>query len=179
MRKQLMKFTLIELLVVVAIMGILMSLMISGYGDMRMRAKLLQTKEQIFSIKLSVINYKKDYGHFPTVGTTSTPENQPGTIRPFKNIREKLLGDNPKQIIYMNGSGASSFLEETGNINSAAYGKYQYMIAFDYDGDGQINNNVNPYKSSSEPDLTQDDLNQDVIIWMKVSIVSLLLIHKF
>lgn len=166
------KFSLIEILIVMAIVILLMALTISSYKDMRFRVKLLQAKEQIFAIKMGVINFRKDLNHFPDVGSSATE-----TIRPFKQIREELLGDNPYGAVYINGDGANIFFTgagNSGNINTQAYKHHQYMIAFDYNGSGVIGDNgqvgkpnLNTFKSHSHPDITLEDASRDVMIWMK------------
>ena len=163
------KFSLIELLIAIGIIALLTALTIKGSGKMRERAAKLKLREQLFSIQLAVNNYKKDYGQFPQSsnssksGTGTESEN----VRPFKGIRESLLGSNPNNTTYINGDLVNPFQE---NPNSQSYDKFQFMIAFDYDESGVIGDekgNSNSFKQKSNPTLTEEDLNQDVIIWVK------------
>lgn len=59
-------FTLIELMIVVAIIGILASIAIPAYQDYTIRAQVVESFSITGELKLSIKDYYKDRGRFPT-----------------------------------------------------------------------------------------------------------------
>lgn len=59
-------FTLIELMIVVAIIGILASIAIPAYQDYTMRAQVVESFSITGELKLSIKDYYKHHGVFPT-----------------------------------------------------------------------------------------------------------------
>ncbi|MEM7432901.1 MAG: pilin [Pseudomonadota bacterium] len=59
-------FTLIELMIVVAIIGILASIAIPAYQDYTIRAQVVETFSITSELKMSVNEYYKDRGRFPS-----------------------------------------------------------------------------------------------------------------
>ena len=59
-------FTLIELMIVVAIIGILASIAIPAYQDYTIRAQVVESFSITGELKLSIKDYYKDRGRFPS-----------------------------------------------------------------------------------------------------------------
>ncbi len=59
-------FTLIELMIVVAIIGILASISIPAYQDYTLRAQVVEAFSITGELKLSISDYYKDRGRFPS-----------------------------------------------------------------------------------------------------------------
>ena len=59
-------FTLIELMIVVAIIGILASIAIPAYQDYTIRAQVVESFSITGELKLSITDYYKDRGRFPS-----------------------------------------------------------------------------------------------------------------
>ena len=59
-------FTLIELMIVVAIIGILASIAIPAYQDYTIRAQVVEAFSITSELKLSINDYYKDRGRFPS-----------------------------------------------------------------------------------------------------------------
>ena len=66
-------FTLIELLVVITILGILMSIIISGMSGAIDSAKKVQAKNDVTQIATAIVAYETEYGRLPTTSATDGP----------------------------------------------------------------------------------------------------------
>ena len=86
-------FTLIELMIVVAIIGILASIAIPAYQDYTIRAQVVESFSITGELKLSIKDYYKDRGHFPT------DNNEAGVPAP-----EHLMGNYVTKVELVDGA---------------------------------------------------------------------------
>ena len=80
-------FTLIELMIVVAIIGILASIAIPAYQDYTIRAQVVESFSITGELKLSIKDFYKDRGRFPT---TNDEAGVPAAEHLIGNFVEKV-----------------------------------------------------------------------------------------
>jgi prepilin-type N-terminal cleavage/methylation domain-containing protein len=66
-------FTLIELLTVIAIIGILAGILIPTVGAVRKQANVAATKSQYAGYVNAMLQFRSEYGFFPTFGASGDP----------------------------------------------------------------------------------------------------------
>ena len=142
-------FTLVELLVVISIIGMLAGLMSVAIPKAMEAGRKAKVKGELTAIVAAVKAYKQEYGRFPSSATASDDEHlyasyctsqskfstQP--FGPTKDLVEILSGNNlnglnPKQVRFLEATGASSTFEWPD-----PWGK-EYCVMFDTNEDGGV-----------------------------------------
>jgi len=139
-------FTLIELLTVIAIIGILAAITIPVLGNVKIAGNKAKTKAMFSQWSLSMDLFKSEYGYYPAIGTTGTPN----TITNASNFFAALTGKA------YNGTAASDLRGNTRKLSfytpaasdvtvisalpylTDAFGNTEFAVFTDTDGNGII-----------------------------------------
>jgi len=147
-------FTLVELLAVIAILGILAGILIPTVGMVQTQAKRSQSQAFFTQLATACINYKADYGYFPTFGR---PKGAPDTAvnlgEAGEAVYQTLTGysydgssimNTPTQNLNRKGRSYYSFSEQDfdgANIVDA-FGNTDIIVLLDSNLNGQIASQV-------------------------------------
>lgn len=162
-------FTLIELLVVITILGILMSLGVSGAGAVRNQARTAQARNDCAGLGTAIRSFYTDYSRYPVPLNKKDDapyEAAPDSSGNFDVVGALLATDtavNPRGVVYYENKSAKvgSSGNPTGGIWKGAvfdpWG-YTYGICVDGDYDGSLKYSGNNLKFyTSVPGDTPDD----------------------
>jgi prepilin-type N-terminal cleavage/methylation domain-containing protein len=162
-------FTLIELLVVITILGILMSLGVSGAGAVRNQARTAQARNDCAGLSTAIRSFYTDYSRYPVPSNKKddAPYEASGDSTGNADVIGALLATdvavNPRGVVYYENKsakvGASG--NPTGGIWKGAvfdpWG-YTYGICVDADYDGSLKYSGQALKYyNSAPGDTPDD----------------------
>lgn len=111
-RKHTEAFTLVELLVVITILGILMSLAVSGAGAIRNQARSAQARNDCTGVATAIRSFYTDYSRYPV--SLSKSDNEPyeaiqdssGNSEVIKALIASDSTINPRGIVYYEGKTA-------------------------------------------------------------------------
>ena len=134
-------FTLVELLVVVVIIAILSALVLTGIVAARQMAMRNQSRVEALSIVAALKAYRNEYGRFP--GQTASGSDQlidQGMTNEQSAIMDALI-DNPRNIAFIDPPTTNAYYQDP-------WGNNLYVIAMDYNGDGNVDLNIT-YESAS------------------------------
>lgn len=157
-------FTLVELLTVIAIIAILMGLLFPAIGVVKEQARKAETKTACTGIVAAVKAYNTEYGKYPVLGFTGTPDlwyaETGASVHDnsllFAALRPKAgvtptPDYNPRKIVFFEGKDASNpaavkgGFAPTGSTNATVGGFYdpwgtQYNVLIDANYDNVIEN---------------------------------------
>lgn len=156
------KFNLIELLVVVIILGILFTFSVDKISSISQRAQVTKVQTDLHSISAAILNYKREYGELPYIGANDNNVDYPtGDMSVnFSDILEVLRGENKRGIDFLNRDIVGLF--STGGEES--YENYNYQLALDYDGDGEIDFTV--FADVAYP-VIEGDQDTSIAVWSR------------
>jgi prepilin-type N-terminal cleavage/methylation domain-containing protein len=162
-------FTLIELLVVITILGILMSLGVSGAGAVRSQARTAQARNDCAGMSTAIRSFYTDYSRYPV--SLSKKDDAPYEALADPSGNAEVVGAllatdatlNPRAVVYYENKGAKlgASGNPTGGIWKGAvfdpWG-YTYGICVDGDYDGTLKYSGQTLKYySSAPGDTPDE----------------------
>jgi general secretion pathway protein G len=162
-------FTLIELLVVITILGILMSLGVSGAGAVRNQARTSQARNDCAGLATAIRSFYTDYSRYPvpTNKKDDTPYEPASDSSGNKDVVGALLAAdaavNPRGVVYYENKSAKMGASgtPTGGIwQSAVFDPwgFTYGICVDGDYDGSLKYSGQSLKYYvSSPGDTPDD----------------------
>jgi prepilin-type N-terminal cleavage/methylation domain-containing protein len=141
-------FTLIELLVVITILGILMSLGVSGASAIRNQAKNAQARNDCAGLSTAIKAFYSDYSRYPTARRDDvtlepgkTPEGNSEVIGALTATDAAL---NPRQVMYYENKMAKKAKSGSGYTGGLAEGALfdpwgsTYGILMDGNYDGRL-----------------------------------------
>lgn len=141
-------FTLIELLVVITILGILMSLGVSGASAIRNQAKNAQARNDCAGLSTAIKAFYSDYSRYPTARRDdvvlepgTTPEGNSEVIGALTATDATL---NPRQVMYYENKMAKKSKSGSGYTGGLAEGALfdpwgsTYGILMDGNYDGKL-----------------------------------------
>ena len=141
-------FTLIELLVVITILGILMSLGVSGASAIRNQAKNAQARNDCAGLSTAIKAFYSDYSRYPTARRDdvalepgTTPEGNSEVIGALTATDATL---NPRQVMYYENKMAKKGKSGSGYTGGLAEGALfdpwgsTYGILMDGNYDGKL-----------------------------------------
>jgi prepilin-type N-terminal cleavage/methylation domain-containing protein len=141
-------FTLIELLVVITILGILMSIGVSGASAIRNQAKNAQARNDCAGLSTAIKAFYSDYSRYPTARRDDvTLEPSTGTPGNSEVIGALIATDatlNPRQIMYYENKAAKKMKPGSGYSGGLAEGSLfdpwgkTYGVLMDGDFDGKL-----------------------------------------
>jgi prepilin-type N-terminal cleavage/methylation domain-containing protein len=162
-------FTLIELLVVITILGILMSLGVSGAGAVRSQARTAQARNDCAGLSTAIRSFYADYSRYPI--SLNKKDDAPYEAVADSSGNSEVIGAllatdatlNPRGVVYYENKGAKlgSSGNPTGGLwKGAAFDPwgFTYGICVDGDYDGTLKYSGQTLKYySSAPGDTPDD----------------------
>ena len=142
-------FTLIELLVVITILGILMSLGVSGAGAVRNQARTAQARNDCTGLSTAIKSFYTDYSRYPV--PASKRDDNPYEAAKDSSGNSEVVGAllatdtavNPRGVVYYENKSAKAGASggPTGGISNRGmfdpWG-YTYGICVDGDLDGSL-----------------------------------------
>lgn len=141
-------FTLIELLVVITILGILMSLGVSGASAIRNQAKNAQARNDCAGLSTAIKAFYSDYSRYPTARrgdvTVEPSMTAPGNSEIIGALTATDATLNPRQVMYYENKTAKKSKTGTGYIGGLAEGSLfdpwgmTYGVLLDADFDGKL-----------------------------------------
>jgi prepilin-type N-terminal cleavage/methylation domain-containing protein len=141
-------FTLIELLVVITILGILMSLGVSGASAIRNQAKNAQARNDCAGLSTSIKAFYSDYSRYPTArrdDVTLEPATTPsGNSEVIGALTATDATLNPRQVMYYENKNAKKSKTGAGYVGGLAEGALfdpwgnTYGVLLDGDFDGKL-----------------------------------------
>ena len=141
-------FTLIELLVVITILGILMSLGVSGASAIRNQAKNAQARNDCAGLSTAIKAFYSDYSRYPTArrdDVTLEPATTPsGNSEVIGALTATDATLNPRQVMYYENKNAKKSKTGAGYIGGLAEGALfdpwgnTYGVLLDGDFDGKL-----------------------------------------
>jgi prepilin-type N-terminal cleavage/methylation domain-containing protein len=141
-------FTLIELLVVITILGILMSLGVSGASAIRNQAKNAQARNDCTGLSTAIKAFYTDYSRYPTVRrddvTVEPSATAPGNSEVIGALTATDASLNPRQVLYYENKTAKKSKTGTGYVGGLAEGSLfdpwgmTYGVLLDGDFDGKL-----------------------------------------
>jgi prepilin-type N-terminal cleavage/methylation domain-containing protein len=141
-------FTLIELLVVITILGILMSLGVSGASAIRNQAKNAQARNDCAGLSTAIKAFYSDYSRYPTARrddvTVEPSMTAPGNSEVIGALTATDATLNPRQVMYYENKTAKKSKTGTGYIGGLAEGSLfdpwgmTYGVLLDGDFDGKL-----------------------------------------
>ena len=141
-------FTLIELLVVITILGILMSLGVSGASAIRNQAKNAQARNDCAGLSTAIKAFYSDYSRYPTARrddvTVEPSTAAPGNSEVIGALTATDATLNPRQVMYYENKTAKKSKTGTGYTGGLAEGSLfdpwgkTYGVLMDGDFDGKL-----------------------------------------
>jgi prepilin-type N-terminal cleavage/methylation domain-containing protein len=141
-------FTLIELLVVITILGILMSLGVSGASAIRNQAKNAQARNDCAGLSTAIKAFYSDYSRYPTARrddvTVEPSSTAPGNSEVIGALTATDATLNPRQVMYYENKTAKKSKTGTGYTGGLAEGSLfdpwgkTYGVLMDGDFDGKL-----------------------------------------
>lgn len=141
-------FTLIELLVVITILGILMSLGVSGASAIRNQAKNAQARNDCAGLSTAIKAFYSDYSRYPTARrddvTVEPSATAPGNSEVIGALTATDATLNPRQVMYYENKTAKKSKAGTGYTGGLAEGSLfdpwgkTYGVLMDGDFDGKL-----------------------------------------
>ena len=129
-------FTLVELLVVVVIIAILSALVLTGVVAARQMAMRNQARVDAQSIVAAIKAYRNEYGRFPgQTGSATEDRVIAQDMRSEQSAIMDVLTDNLRDIAFID-------LPSTNTYYLDPWGTNIYVIAMDYNGDGDVELNI-------------------------------------
>jgi prepilin-type N-terminal cleavage/methylation domain-containing protein len=144
-------FTLIELLVVITILGILMSLGVSGASAIRNQAKNAQARNDCAGLSTAIKAFYSDYSRYPTARredvTVEPSSTAPGNSEVIGALTATDATLNPRQVMYYENKTAKKSKTGAGYTGGLAEGSLfdpwgkTYGVLMDGDFDGKLQYN--------------------------------------
>ena len=162
-------FTLIELLVVITILGILMSLGVSGAGAVRNQARTAQARNDCAGLSTSIRSFYTDYSRYPV--SLSKKDDSPYEALPDSTGNAEVLGAllatdtsvNPRGVVYYENKSAKIGASGTpagGMWKGAVFDPWGYTYGIcvdgDYDGALKYSGQALKYYSSTPGDTPEE-----------------------
>jgi prepilin-type N-terminal cleavage/methylation domain-containing protein len=162
-------FTLIELLVVITILGILMSLGVSGAGAVRNQARTAQARNDCAGLSTAIRSFFTDYSRYPV--SLSKRDDAPYEAGSNSSGNSEVIGAllatdltiNPRGVVYYENKSAKvgSNGNPTGGISNGGvfdpWGfTYGICVDGDYDGTLKYTGQALKYYSSAPGDTPED-----------------------
>ena len=162
-------FTLIELLVVITILGILMSLGVSGAGAVRNQARTAQARNDCAGLSTAIRSFYTDYSRYPV--PLSKKDDAPYEAIADASGNKEVIGAllattvdlNPRGVVYYENKSAkigasgnpTGGISEGGVFDPWGY-TYGICIDGDYDGSLKYSGQALKYYTSAPGDTTAD-----------------------
>jgi len=153
-------FTLIELLVVITILGILMSIGVSGASAIRNQAKNAQARNDCAGLSTAIKAFYSDYSRYPTAlrnDVTIEPSiGAPGNSEVIGALTATDALLNPRQVMYYENRTAKRTKTGSGYVGGLAEGHLfdpwgkTYGVLMDADFDGKLQYNGTALNLSEE-----------------------------
>ena len=166
---QIAGFTLIELLVVITILGILMSLGVSGAGAVRNQARTAQARNDCAGLSTAIRSFYTDYSRYPV--PANKKDDSPYEALTDSSGNAEVIGAllatdaaiNPRGVVYYENKSAkigSSGKTTGGMWKGAVFDPWGYTYGIcvdgDYDGALKYSGQALKYYSSTPGDTPED-----------------------